>query len=136
MTVWYTNRTPEPPHPFSHSVTDGDWVLISGIGGHDAAGAISDDLETQVRTAIGTLSELLAQAGSSLSEIVYFRPYVSEREHMEGMDKLLHELLPRPRPAGGALTIGGLADPRMKVEFEAWARRGAILVERHPETGR
>lgn len=130
MTQWTAHRTPEPIHPFSHTVSNQEWVLISGVGGHDAHGDISDDLETQVRMAIATMSTLLEQAGSSLSELVYFRPCVTEREHAFTMDDVLRELLPMPRPASGALTIVGLVDPRMKVEFEAWAHRGAQLIER------
>ena len=129
MNAWIANRTPEPPHPFSHTVSNDMWVIVGGIGGHDPEGNISEDLETQVRTALSTMSALLEQAGSSLSEVVYFRPYVSEREHAFAMDNVLRELLPSPRPAGGALTVVGLADPRMKVEFEAWAHRGARLEE-------
>jgi 2-iminobutanoate/2-iminopropanoate deaminase len=127
---WIANRTPRPPHPFSHTVSNDQWVLVSGIGGHDTEGNISDDVETQVRTAIGTMSALLKQAGSSLAEVVYFRPYVTEREHAFAMDAVLRELLPDPRPAAGALTVVGLAFPGMKVEFEAWAYRGAKLEER------
>lgn len=133
MNQWIANRNPEPPHPFSHSVSNQEWVLVGGIGGHSPDGGISEDLDTQVRTAISTISALLEQAGSSLSEIVYFRPFVTEREFAAEMDDLLRELLPTPRPASGAMTVVGLLDPRMKVEFEAWAYRGARLVE--PQLG-
>jgi 2-iminobutanoate/2-iminopropanoate deaminase len=129
MNNWIANRTPEPPHPFSHSVSNGEWVLVGGIGGHEPDGSIAEDLPTQVRTAIASVSALLEQAGSSLSEVVYFRPFVTEREFAVEMDDILRELLPIPRPASGAMSIVGLVDPRMKVEFEAWAHRGARLTE-------
>ena len=38
MSQWVANRTPEPPHPFSHTVSNDQWVLVSGVGGHDADG--------------------------------------------------------------------------------------------------
>lgn len=129
INTWTANRSPEPPHPFSHSVSNSEWVMVGGIGGHNPDGSISDDLHTQVRTAMATVSALLEKEGSSLAEVVYFRPYVTQREYAAGMDEVLRELLPVPRPASGAMSIVGLVDPRMKVEFEAWAHRGARLTD-------
>lgn len=124
---WTTFQPAGIPHPFALSGASDEWVLISGIGGHDQNGDISDDLLDQVRATIATMSGLLEQAGSSLSEIVLFKPYVTKREYAFEMDGLLRELLPDPKPVGGALVICELADPRMKVEMEAWAQRGAVL---------
>jgi enamine deaminase RidA (YjgF/YER057c/UK114 family) len=127
MSNWTTFQPPGIPHPFALSGASDDWVLISGVGGHDPEGNISDDLEDQVRATVATMSGLLEQAGSSLSEIVWFRPLVPKREYAFEMDGLLRELFPEPKPVGGALIICELADPRMKVEMEAWAQRGAKL---------
>lgn len=129
MGIWRASRTPVPPHPFSNSISGDGWVFITGVGGHDASGGIADDAEAQARAAIGTITHLLEEAGSSLSEVVYFRPYVTSLDHVAAMNEVLEALLPHPRPASGALLVAGLADPRMKVEFEAWAQSGAILTE-------
>lgn len=127
MSNWTTFQPPGIPHPFALSGASDDWVLISGVGGHDTDGNIADDLEAQVRETVATMSGLLEQAGSSLSEVVWFRPLVTKREYAFEMDALLRELFPEPKPVGGALIICDLADPRMMVEFECWAQRGAVL---------
>lgn len=127
MSEWKANRTPEPPHPFSHTVAGDGWVLVGGIGGHRPDGSIAADLDDQVRTAIATITHLLELEGSSLSEVVHFRPYLTDRADAPAMDAILRELLPQPRPVGGVLSIVGLVDARMLVEFEVWARRGAHL---------
>lgn len=128
MPQWTTFRPESTPHPFALSLSGEEWVIVSGLGGHDpATGEIAEDVPTQARVAIETLNGLLEQAGSSLSEIVYFRPYVTQREYAFEMDGVLREMLPDPKPAAGALIICELADPRMKLEFECWAQRGARL---------
>lgn len=58
---------------------------------------------------------------------VHFRPIVSSRDYIVELDESLNKFLPEVRPAGGALLIAGLADPRMKIEFEIIAVRGAHL---------
>jgi enamine deaminase RidA (YjgF/YER057c/UK114 family) len=129
VSTWNADRTPIPPHPFAHSVAGDDWVLISGVGGHAPDGSIAEDAAEQARAAVRALEFRLKRAGSSLAEIVWFRPVVSAREHLLPMNNVIDELLPYPRAAGGALLICELADPRMKVEFEVWARRGVVLSE-------
>jgi 2-iminobutanoate/2-iminopropanoate deaminase len=124
---WNAYRPDHVPHPFSLSVSNEEMVIVGGITAHDPAGNIAKDLESQVRAAIANLESVLQQAGSSLDEIVYFKPYVTTREDAPVMDGILRELLPEPRPTAGALTVHGLADPRMKVEFDAIAARGAKL---------
>ncbi|GAA1654566.1 RidA family protein [Georgenia ruanii] len=129
MSEWFTRRSPEPPHPFPHSIASDEWVIVSGVGAHDADGELSEDAAEQARAAIGNLAAVLERSGSHLGELVWFRPYVTRREHIPAVDRVLRELLPEPRPASGALTVVELADPRMKVEFEAWAHRGARLTQ-------
>jgi len=119
---------PGAPHPFSFGVASDDLIFISGFGGHDMAGNIDDDAASQARQAIATVEQLLTSVGSSLSEIVFLRPMVTRREYASEIDAVFRELLPEPKPAGGALLICDLADPRMKMEIEVIAHRGAKLV--------
>jgi len=124
MTTWKMFRPPVP-HPFSMSASDDDWVLVSGVGAHRPDGSIAEDLTTQVKDSVEAVKILLENAGSSLDEIVWFKPHVSRRENAPVMDEILSDVFGDVPPAGGALVICELADPRMLVEFEVWARRGA-----------
>jgi enamine deaminase RidA (YjgF/YER057c/UK114 family) len=114
-------------HPFSLAAAGDEFVFITGLGGHTPAGDISEDVARQARQAITTMENLLTSVGSSLAEIVYFRPMVTQREHALAMDAVFREMLPEPKPACAALLICELADPRMKMEIEAIAHRGARL---------
>jgi enamine deaminase RidA (YjgF/YER057c/UK114 family) len=114
-------------HPFSWCLHGDEWVFVTGLGGHHEDGSIDDDVVAQTRQAITMMDGLLKEAGSSLSEIVWFRPLVTKREYAFEMDSTFREMLPEPRPASGALIICELADPQMKMEIEAIAQRGAQL---------
>lgn len=114
-------------HPFAWALHGDEWIFVTGLGGQDENGEISDDVAAQARQALATMAALLEEANSSLAEIVWFRPLVTKREYAFEMDETLRELLPDPKPACGALVICELADPRMKIEFEAIAQRGARI---------
>ncbi|HTX47123.1 MAG TPA: RidA family protein [Solirubrobacteraceae bacterium] len=114
-------------HPFSLAAAGDEFVFITGLGGHGPSGEISDDVAEQARQAITNMEGLLVSVGSALSEIVYFRPMVTRREYAFEMDGVFRQMLPDPKPACAALLICELADPRMKMEIEAIAQRGARL---------
>jgi 2-iminobutanoate/2-iminopropanoate deaminase len=122
--------TPNPMphiHPFSMLSASDELIFAPGVGGFDDNGEISDDVVEQTRTAIAVMSGFLQEAGSSLAEIVYFRTLVTKREYAPQLNDVFAELLPKPLPTTAALIICDLADPRMKVEIEAIAHRGARL---------
>ena len=129
MSTWISNRSPEPPHPFAHSIANEEWVIISGMVGIDLAdGSIPEDVTEQVLLAWKNIEQLLAEAGSGLHEVVYVTTHASDRAYDLPIDAALKSFLPEPRAAGGAFTIVGLADERMKVEFDVWASRGAQII--------
>lgn len=127
MSEWFTRRSPEPPHPFPHSIANEEWVIVSGVGAHDDVGDLSEDVAEQVRATVANLAAVLDRAGSHLGEVVWVRPYATRREDVAQIDAVLRELLPEPTPASGALAVVELVDPRMRFELEAWAHRGATL---------
>lgn len=128
MTEYRVIPNPTDFHPFSLAAASDDFVFITGLGGHEEDGSISDDVVEQTRRAIVSMEALLEASGSGLHEIVYFRPMVTKREYAFEMDATFRELLPDPKPACAALLICDLADPRMKIELEAIAQKGARLV--------
>ena len=127
--AWISNANPTPPHPFAHFVANEEWVLVSGIGGHDAEGNISESVTEQAICAFEKIKMILANQGSSLNEVVWFTPYITDREDALLVDEVIRRYLSGVRTASAALTIVGLVDPRMKVEFDVWAYRGAVLTE-------
>lgn len=127
MSRWTAYTEPPAPHPFPHAVANDEWVLVSGIVGIRPDGSCSSDAGEQTRQALENLRAILSHAGSALSEVVYLKPYVSDRRFIPDLDRTVRAALPEPRPASAALTVVGLADERFLVEFDAWAHRGAEL---------
>ncbi|GAA3882221.1 RidA family protein [Leifsonia kafniensis] len=130
---WQSNRTPVPPHPYAHWVANDDWIIVSGSVGFAPDFTIPDDFAEQVSYAIANIEFSLNQAGATLSDVVLLKPYVTDIANAAVLDEVLNRILPSPRPAGGALVaVNALAHPAFKVEFEAWAQRGATWTEWTP----
>lgn len=128
MTEYKLTRNPLPHiHPFSMLSASDELIFVPVVGGFDDAGEIADDIVAQARMAVTVMSGLLQDAGSSLAEIVYFRLIVTKREYLHDVDAVFREMLPDPKPTTAAALICDLADPRMKIEIEAVAHRGAKL---------
>ena len=110
---------------YSRAVVDGDWVFVSGTTGFDyAAMTISDDVVEQCRQTMRNIEAALAQAGSSMADVVRVHYLLPRREDFEPCWPVLKEYLGIVRPASTML-VAGLADPRMKIEIEVTARRRA-----------
>lgn len=110
-------------HPFALAIASDDLIFISGLAAPGPTAA------EQARSIMMEMEKMLEQVGSSLAEIVYFRPIVASRDDVPEVDAVLREMLPTPRPASAALLICDLVAPELKVEFEAIAQRGARMVE-------
>ncbi len=63
---------PQPPGPFSHASSVGEWVFTSGMGGLDPSSGqvVSDDVITQAEQAITNTERILASAGCTLQDVV------------------------------------------------------------------
>lgn len=125
MTEWRSFRPdPPPPHPFAHWV-DGEGWLMMVAAGHDAAtGRLGADAAAQTTIAVETIRRDLEANGSSLSEVVFLRLYMRDRDDMAAVMAVLGATLPDPKPPRSAVVFCGLIHPDMRVELEIVARRG------------
>ena len=109
---------------YSRAVVDGDWIFVAGTTGFDyAAMTISDDAAEQARQTLRNIAWALAEAGSSLADIVRVKYYLPNPADWPKIVPVLGEAFGAIRPASTAL-ICGLVDPRMKIEIEVTAHRG------------
>ena len=109
---------------FSRAVVDGEWVFVAGTTGFDYTQmTIVEDPAEQARQAFRNIEAALAEAGSTLSDVVRVRYYVPDAADWPAIVPVLGEVFGAIRPAATAL-ICGLVDPRMKIEIEVTARRG------------
>jgi enamine deaminase RidA (YjgF/YER057c/UK114 family) len=106
---------------YSRAVRVGDRVWVSGTapimpGDADPpAGAYE-----QAMVCLGIIERALAEAGSSLDQVVRTRIYVTDAAHIDQVGRAHGEAFKRARPATTAI-VTELLDPRWLVEIEAEA---------------
>lgn len=108
---------------YARAVVDGDWVHVSGTTGFDyTTMTISDDVVEQARQCLRNIGSALTEAGSGFSDVVRVRYLLPDRADFEPCWPVLRECFGGVRPAA-TMMMCGLADPRMKIEIEVYARR-------------
>lgn len=108
---------------YSRAVVDGDWVFVSGTTGFNyETMTISSDVVEQCAQAFRNIDAALAQAGSSMADVVRVRYLFPEAADFEKCWPVMKEFLGSVKPAATMMVVG-LADTTMKVEIEITARR-------------
>ena len=110
---------------YSRAVVDGDWVFVAGTTGFDyAAMTISDDVAEQAEQCLRNIAAALAEAGSSLADTVRVHYILPDAADFPATWPVLRRYFGEVRPAATMISAG-LADPRMRIEIEVTARKGA-----------
>ncbi len=111
---------------YSRVVVDGEWIFVSGTTGYDYSNmTISPDLEVQTRQVFSNLQQALAEAGTTLADVVRVHYYLTGHEQFEKVAPIFGEYFGEIRPAATAV-ICELVDPATKIEIEVTALvRGA-----------
>ena len=110
---------------YSRAVVDGDWVFVSGTTGFDyAAMTISDDLVEQTEQCLKNIEAALAQANAGIADVVRVTYLLAPGNDFSACWASLRRCFDTVRPAATMMCVG-LADPRMRIEIEVTARRGA-----------
>lgn len=113
----------EMAYGYSRAVVDRDFVFISGTTGYDYGNmTLPPDVTQQTRNIFFTLSTILAEAGSSLQDVVRAQYFVTDRAYCEPVLAVCGEVFGLIRPAAGIYVVAGLLKPEMKVEIEVTAR--------------
>ena len=108
---------------YARAVVDGDWVHVSGTTGFDYRSmTISDDVVAQAEQCLVNVGAALAEAGCGFENVVRVRYLLPVREDFEPCWPVLRRTFGEVRPAA-TMMVCGLADPRMKIEIEVYARR-------------
>lgn len=110
---------------YSRAVVVDNWVLVSGTTGFDYSKmSISNDLLEQAEQCFRNIEAALDQAGSSMKEVVRVTYVFPRTEDFEKCWPIMRKYLGDVRPSAMMLTAG-LSDPRMKIEIQVTAYRGA-----------
>jgi enamine deaminase RidA (YjgF/YER057c/UK114 family) len=108
---------------YSRAIVDGDWIFVSGTTGFDyKTMTVADDVVAQCEQTLRNIEAALAEAGSSLADIVRVNYIFPDREDFQPCWPVLRRAFGESRPAS-TMIVAGLADPRMKIEIEVTARR-------------
>ena len=110
---------------YSRAVVDGDCIHVSGTTGFDYHDmSIVDDVVQQTHQCFSNISAALAQADASLDDVIRVRYLLTDASLFDQVAPVFGHYFVHARPAATAMVVG-LIDPRMKIEIEVTARRGA-----------
>jgi enamine deaminase RidA (YjgF/YER057c/UK114 family) len=108
---------------YARAVVIGDDVHISGTTGFDyATMTIDEDVFEQAEQALRNIGAALAEAGCTFADVVRVRYLYPDRADFEPTWPALRRAFGEVRPAA-TMMVCGLADPRMKIEIEVYARK-------------
>jgi enamine deaminase RidA (YjgF/YER057c/UK114 family) len=105
----------EPIIGFSRAVRAGNAIHVSGTG---PVGADAADVETQTRRILEIAAEVLKRAGSSLSDVVRTRIYLTRAEDWQSVGRVHGEVFSEIRPAATMVVVAALLNPNWRVEIE------------------
>jgi enamine deaminase RidA (YjgF/YER057c/UK114 family) len=111
----------EEPIGFSRAVRVGDRVLVAGTAPTWPDEHVDEDAEAQAERCIEIMLTALAEAGAGVTEVVRTRIYLVEAGDWEAVGRAHGRHFGTVRPASTMVVVGGLLDPRWKVEMEAEA---------------
>lgn len=108
---------------YSRAVVDGDWVFVSGTTGFDyATMTIADDVAAQAEQCLKNIDAALREAGASMADVVRVTYVLPDAADFPACWPVLRRWFGEVRPAAMMISAD-LADPRMRIEIEATARR-------------
>jgi len=117
----------EPLRGYSRAVQVGDHLWISGTTAMNAKGDViaPGDAYEQTKMILGALKTLLHSRGFQTADVVRTRLFVTNIARWEDYARAHHEVFEHVRPASSLVQVAKLVDPRLVVELEAEAVRGA-----------
>ncbi len=108
---------------YSRAVVDGADVFVSGTTGFDyATMTIAEDVTAQTEQVFRNIEAALAEAGSSLADVVRVRIHLVDAADFAKVAAVVGRKFRDIRPANTTV-VSGLLDPRMKIEIEVTARK-------------
>jgi enamine deaminase RidA (YjgF/YER057c/UK114 family) len=121
----------EPLRGYSRAVKVGDHLFISGTTALNERGEVvgQGNAYEQTRYIIDRVKRILAAAGFQLADVVRTRLFVTRMGKWEEYAMAHHEAFEPIRPASSIVEVVRLVDPRLMVEMEVDAIRGAGNVQ-------
>lgn len=107
---------------YSRAVVADGWVFVAGTTGYDYASmTMPNSIEEQTANALATISNALAQAGSSLNDVVRVNYIVPDAQEWPACWPLTSKAFSVAKPAATMISAQ-LQNAEMKIEIEVTAR--------------
>jgi enamine deaminase RidA (YjgF/YER057c/UK114 family) len=104
----------------------GDFIFVSGSTAvKDGVVVGMGDVEAQARQTLETIGSALEAAGSSLSDVVRYRIYLTNVADSDKVIPILGEYFGEIRPAGTLVAVSALIAPELMIEIEVDAIAGS-----------
>ncbi|MEU6461927.1 RidA family protein [Streptomyces sp. NPDC046976] len=111
---------------FARAVAAGDRVLVGGTMSFKGTVLYGEgDPYEQTRVAFGNALEALKELGLGIESVIRTRMYLSHVRDVDEAGRAHKELFDSVRPVSTLLVVEGFVDPRILVEVELEAFRGA-----------
>jgi enamine deaminase RidA (YjgF/YER057c/UK114 family) len=111
----------EPVIGFSRAVRAGDRVLVSGTAPIWPDGSCDPDPQVQAARCLEIILGALAEVGAGPEHVVRTRMFLVDAADWEAVGRAHGAVFAEVRPAATMVVVGGLLDPRWRVEVEAEA---------------
>ncbi len=115
-----SENAPPPGGAYSQALRAGDFVYISGIGpAHPETGALPDTIEEQTAQVLGSIRNILAEAGAGMEDVVKSTVHLSDLSLFPRFNGEYAKWFPEPRPV--RTTVGSqLAGIMVEIDVVAW----------------
>jgi enamine deaminase RidA (YjgF/YER057c/UK114 family) len=120
----------EPLRGFSRAVQIGNHLFISGTTAMTAQGDVAapGDAYLQTKAALASIKEILNKRGFTTADVVRTRLFVTNIVKWDDYARAHREVFESVRPASSIVQVSKLVDPRLVIEIEVDAMRGATEV--------
>ena len=121
----------EPLRGYARAVRIGDGLWISGTTSMTAKGEViaSGDPYEQTRYILSRIKALVVAAGFRMEDIVRTRLYVTNIARWDDYARAHREAFENIRPTSSMVQVVKLVDPRLMIEMEVDAVKGASSIE-------
>ena len=110
--------------PLSSAVVTSRLIFTSGQVGRDtSSGSVPEAFDAQVDVAQGNLGRVLNEAGGTLASVVKTTVFLTDPADLGAMNAVYVRHFEAPYPARSTVVVAGLAQPELRFEIEAIARR-------------
>jgi 2-iminobutanoate/2-iminopropanoate deaminase len=122
----FAPHAPAAAGPYSHAVTAGNLLFISGQGAlaPDGSGRRTGSLEAEVRQTLDNVKAILEDAGSSLDNVVKTTVYLADMNDFGEMNAIYKEYFTQDPPARTTIQAG-----RLPLDFRVEIEAIAIIAE-------